>query len=214
MGNLNLILFIAFAAPLLMAVFVCKGKVRTILTFLFFGLVVCLFCGELSALVMKLLPFDSEYFKSNVTPLFEELFKALPILVYAFMFKPEKRTLLECAVLVGVGFAVLENAFILGGAASNVSVINALIRGFGAGMMHGVCTLTVGYGMTFVHTHRKLFYTGTIALLAVAMIYHAVYNTLVQSSHQLVGFLLPLSTFIPVLVLLNKTEKKESEKTE
>lgn len=120
--------------------------------------------------------------------------------------------MLECSILVGVGFAVLENAFILGGAASSVSVINALIRGFGAGMMHGVCTLAVGYGMTFVHTKRKLFYTGTTALLAVAMIYHSVYNSLVQSEHQLVGFLLPVITFIPVLVLLNKTEEKKKYK--
>ena len=110
-------------------------------------------------------------------------------------------------MLVGVGFAVLENAFILGGAASTVSVTNALIRGFGAGMMHGVCTLAVGYGMTFVHTRRKLFYTGTTALLCVAIIYHSVYNTLVQSAHSLLGFLLPVLTFVPVLILLNKTEK-------
>ena len=53
-----------------------------------------------------------------------------------------------------------------------------------------------------------LFYSGKAALLAVAMIYHSVYNTLVQSQHQLVGFLLPVFTFIPILVLLNKTEKK------
>ena len=206
MGNLNLILFISFAAPLLMTLFVCKGKARTLLTFLFIGTVVCLFCGEFSAVIMRSLPFDRKYFTSNFTPLFEEVFKALPILFYAFAFKPKRRTLLECAVLVGVGFAVLENAFILGGAASTVSVTVALIRGFGAGMMHGVCTLAVGYGMTFVHTRRKLFYTGTVALLAAAVIYHSVYNSLVQSQHQLVGFLLPVVTFIPVLVLLKKTE--------
>ena len=207
MGNLNLILFISFAAPLLMTLFVCKGKARTLLAFLFLGTVVCLFCGEFSVIIMKLLPFDTRYYTSNFTPLFEEVFKALPILVYAFLFKPKKRTLLECSVLVGVGFAVLENAFILGGAASTVSVTNALIRGFGTGMMHGVCTLAVGYGMTFVHTRRKLFYTGTTALLCVAIIYHSVYNTLVQSAHSLLGFLLPVLTFVPVLILLNKTEK-------
>ena len=209
MGNLNLILFISFAAPLLMTLFVCKGKARTLLTFLFIGMVVCLFCGEFSVIIMKMLPFDIRYYTSNFTPLFEEVFKALPILIYAFMWKPKKRTLLECSVLVGVGFAVLENAFILGGAASSVSVVSALIRGFGAGMMHGVCTLAVGYGMTFVHTRRKLFYTGTVALLSVAIIFHSVYNTLVQSSHQFIGFILPVITFIPVLILLRKTETEK-----
>ena len=206
MGNLNLILFISFAAPLLLSLLVCKGKARMLLSFLFIGTVVCLFCGELNAIILRLLPFDRKYFTSNFSPLIEELCKALPILVYAFLWKPKRRTLLECSVLVGVGFAVLENAFILGGAAATVSVAVALIRGFGAGMMHGVCTLAVGYGMSFVHTKRKLFYTGTTALLAVASIYHAIYNTLVQSPHQLVGFLLPALTAGSLLVLLNKTE--------
>ncbi len=208
MGNLNLILFISFAAPLLMTLFVCKGKARTLLGFLFIGTVVCLFCGEFSAIIMNMLPFDIKYYTSNFTPLFEEVFKSLPILVYVFSCKPKKRTVLECSVLVGVGFAVLENAFILGGTVLIVSVTDALIRGFGAGMMHCVCTLMVGYGMTFVHIRRKLFYTGTTALLTVATIYHSIYNTLVQSEYQIVGFLLPVVTFVPILYVLSKTEDK------
>ena len=208
MGNLNLILFISFAAPLLMSLFVCKGKARTLLIFLFAGTVVCLFCGELNAILLRALPFDRKYFTCNFSPLIEELCKALPILVYAFLWKPQKRTLLECSILVGVGFAVLENAFILGGAAATVSVNMALIRGFGAGMMHAVCTLAVGYGMSFIHTRRKLFYTGTTALLTAATVYHAIYNTLVQSSHQLVGFLLPVLSTIPILILLNRAEER------
>lgn len=209
MGNLNLILFISFAAPLIMTLFVLRAKARTLLAFLFLGMTVCLFCGEFSAIIMRLLPFDQKYYTSNLTPLFEEVFKAVPILVYAFVFKPKKRMLLECSILTGVGFAILENAFILGGAASSVSVFNAVARGFGTGMMHCICTLAVGYGMTFVHTRRKLFYTGTTALLTVAVIYHSIYNTLVQSEHELVGLLLPMLTFIPVLVLLKKTGKNE-----
>lgn len=207
MGNLNLILFISFAAPLLMTLPVSKGKSRTLLIFLFLGTAVCLFCGEFSAILLKMLPFDRKTFTSNFTPLIEEIFKSLPIFVYAFLFQPKRRTLLECSLLVGVGFAVLENAFILGTSHSSVSIASALIRGFGAGMMHGLCSLAVGYGMTFVHIRRKLFYTGTAALLALSVTYHSIYNTLVQSEHQLVGFLLPVITFIPVLILLQKTEE-------
>ncbi len=208
MENLNLILFISFAAPLLMTFFISKGKLRTGLVFLFIGMLVCLFCGELNTIILHLSPYSMRYFTSNFTPLFEEIFKALPILFYAFVFNPKKKTLLECSILVGVGFAVLENAFILGSAAGSVSIGLALIRGFGAGMMHGICTLNVGYGMTFVHTKRKLFYTGTIALLTVSIIYHGIYNTLVQSKYQIAGFLLPVLTFIPVVILLRRAEKE------
>lgn len=208
MGNLNLILFVSFALPLIMSFFVCKGRVRASVIFLFIGMCVCLFCGELSAVVLNALPYDRSFFASNIGPFFEELFKAFPILIYAFMFKPERQKLYECAVMDGIGFAVLENAFILGGASSTVSLVDAVMRGLGAGIMHGLCTLAVGYGMSFVHTKRKLFRTGTVAMLAVATIYHATYNTIVSSAHLWLGVLLPVVTLVPVLLLMNQTEKK------
>ena len=208
MGNLNLILFISFALPLIMSFFVCKNRVRAANVFLFIGMCVCLFCGELSAVVLNALPYNQSFFASNIAPFFEEVFKAFPILVYVFVYKPERRKLYECAVMDGVGFAVLENAFILGKSAAYVSVVDALMRGLGAGIMHGLCTLAVGYGMSFVHTKRKLFRTGTVAMLAAATIYHATYNTIVQSTHLWMGVLLPVVTLVPVLILMDKTEKR------
>lgn len=207
MGNLNLILFVSFALPMIMSFFVCKGRVRATMIFFFIGMCVCLFCGELSAVVLQALPYDKKFFAANIGPFFEEVFKAFPILVYVFVFKPERRNLYECAVMDGIGFAVLENAFTLGGSAVSVSVVDALMRGLGAGIMHGLCTLAVGYGMSFVYTRRKLFRTGTVAMLAVATVYHATYNTLVQSTHLWMGVLLPVITLVPVLILMNRTEK-------
>ena len=206
MGNLNLILFISFAGPLVMTLFVCRGKARTLLLFLLIGLVVCLFCGEMNTIIMNMLSCDRRVFTRNFTPLIEEVCKALPILAYVFLYRPDRRTLLECSLLVGVGFAVQENALILSGMAGTVSLSLALIRGFAAGISHGLTTLAVGYGMSFVHTRRKLFATGTLALLSAAVIEHSLYNTLVQSEHELVGFLLPVLTFIPVIILLKKTK--------
>ena len=202
MENLNLILFISIAAPLAMMLFIYKGNSRTSLLFLLLGVAVCLFCGEFSGLVMKLTPFSRSYYTENFTPLFEEVFKAIPILVYAFLYQPKRQQLLESAIGVGVGFAVLENAFILAGNVGLVSIPLALVRGFCSGMMHGVCTLAVGYGMTFVNTRRKLFYTGTVALLTAAVIYHSVYNTLVVSQYAFVGYLLPACTFLPLVAVL------------
>ncbi|MCQ2435819.1 MAG: PrsW family intramembrane metalloprotease [Clostridia bacterium] len=214
MGNLNLILFISFALPMIMSFFVCKGRVRMALIFFFIGMGVCLFCGELSAVALAALPYEKQFFSCSIAPFFEEVFKALPILVFVFIFKPERRMLYECSALVGVGFAVLENAFILGSMSNTVSVLDALMRGLGAGIMHGLCTLAVGYGMSFVHTRRKLFSTGTVAMLAVATVYHATYNTIVQSVHLWMGVLLPVITLIPVLILMDKTEKNRKKREE
>ena len=69
MGNLNLILFISFALPMIMSFFVCKGRVRSANIFLFIGMCVCLFCGELSAIVLRALPYDKRFFASNIGPL-------------------------------------------------------------------------------------------------------------------------------------------------
>lgn len=211
MGNLNLILFVSFALPLFISFFVCKGRVRAAMIFFFIGMAVCLFCGELSAIALELLPYDKQFFSCNIAPFFEELFKAFPILVFVFVYKPGRRMLYECSVMVGIGFAILENAFILGGMSETVSLLDALMRGLGAGLMHGLCTLAVGYGMSFVHTRRKLFRTGTVAMLAVATVYHATYNTIVQSSHLWMGVLLPVITLVPVLILMDKTENNRNK---
>ena len=214
MGNLNLIFFISFALPLIMSFFICKNRVRAANVFLLIGMCVCLFCGELSAVVLRALPYDKRFFTSNIVPFFEEVFKAFPILVYVFVCAPERRELYECAVMDGIGFAVLENAFILGGSAAYVSVVDALMSGLGGGIVHGLCTLAVGYGMSFVYTKRKLFYTGTVAMLAIATIYHATYNTIVQSTHLWMAVLLLVITLVPVLILMDKTEKRrKADKT-
>ena len=83
----------------------------------------------------------------------------------------------ESSLAVGVGFASMENVCLLFGSASALSAGTILARGFGAGMMHGVSTLAVGYSMTFASARRKLSYIGTIAALSMAIIYHSIYNS-------------------------------------
>ncbi|MBR2087229.1 MAG: PrsW family intramembrane metalloprotease, partial [Oscillospiraceae bacterium] len=57
------------------------------------------------------------------------------------------------------------------------------------------------YGISYIRKRRKLFLCGTFALLSTAIIYHATYNLLVQSSFQYAGILLPIATYVPVLLL-------------
>ena len=201
MENLNLILFICFAAPLLMALLVFKGSSRTTLLFLLLGMVVCLFCSEFNAVLLNLLRVNRRFFTVNYTPVIEETGKAIPVLLFAFLYHPKKQTLLECSLLTGVGFSILENAFILASSADQASIPFALIRGFSCGTMHGLCTMAVGFGISFVYTKRKLFYTGTTALLCAAVIFHSIYNNLVQSEHAVTGFLLPSAVLFLTLLL-------------
>ena len=196
MDDMILNLLIGFAAPLCMVLLICKGDTRRLLLFLLFGMVVCYGSSWANYFVRAGLGMEKVAAASTIAPIIEEMGKAIPILLYAFLFRPKRRALLECSAMVGVGFAILENAaYFIGG----VSLLPALTRGFGSGMLHCVCTITVGYGISFVHVRRKLFYTGTVGLLSTAIIWHSVYNTLVQSDYQLIGLALPMLTFLPIL---------------
>ena len=87
----------------------------------------------------------------------------------------------------------------------------ALIRGFGSCLVHGICTVSVGLGISYIKKQPKFFFCGTFALLSTAIIYHATYNLLVQSEYQYVGILLPLATYIPLIIILKKRGFKFSQ---
>jgi RsiW-degrading membrane proteinase PrsW (M82 family) len=133
-----------------------------------------------------------------VTPVSEELLKSLPILYYALVISDKRENLFTASMATGIGFAVLENAFYLLDS-PNFSMLSAIIRAFGAGLMHGMCTLLVGVGISFVKKKRKLFAVGTFGLLSTAIVYHGIYNILIQSEYSMVGALLPIATYIPFL---------------
>lgn len=207
MENLNLILFICISAPLGMMLFIFRGQSRYILSFLMIGIFMCLFAGEINGLLRQASGMTTYDMTINVTPAVEELLKALPIVFVTYVFRPKRQALMEYSVAVGVGFAILENAYILAGAAESVSLYWALIRGFGAGMVHGLCTLSVGYSMAYIRTKRKLSYTGTFAALSLAMIYHSIYNLIIQSDFRFLGILLPILTYIPLLGFIRRQKR-------
>ena len=208
MESPHLMLFICLAAPLSMMLFVFKGRSREILSFLLAGIFMCLFAGEINGLILNKTELSLRFITVNITPIVEELLKAIPVVFFAFLWKPDRQLLLECAIAVGVGFATLENTCLLFDNAAFLSAGMIVSRGFGAGMMHGVSTLAVGSSMTVASTEKKLSCTGTVAALSAAIIYHSIYNIIVQSPHPMLGVLLPIVTYIPLLIVVSK--KKSS----
>ena len=176
-----------------MLLILVTGKSRRLVLFFILGITACLFCGELNGILVSY--FESiQYFTVNISPITEELCKAFPVIVYAFMYKPKRQQLLECGVAVGIGFAVLENAFILANNAYYITIGLAVARGIGAGVMHGLCQAAVAYGLSYITQYRKLSYMGTITFLCVAIVYHSIYNCLVQSAFAWAAYLLTLGT--------------------
>ena len=149
-----------------------------------------------------------------MTPVTEEILKMLPILYYALVISDKKETLFTASMATGVGFAILENAYFLINS-PNFSMLTAVTRAFGAGLMHGMCTLLVGVGISFVKKKSKLFAVGTFGLLSTAIVYHGIYNILIQSEYEIVGALLPIATYIPFFIwrLRIKYKKKATAQT-
>lgn len=210
MDNLTYIAFIAMTVSLGLMLPLMEKKVRRLVIFMIVGMFSCLFASELNHILLDAYNNDMFYVTTTITPVTEEIVKALPILYFAIVITDDRRVLIPNAFAVGVGFALLENVVILTQNVENVTILWAFVRGFGSGLVHGICTVMVGWGISYIRKRRKFFYCGTFALLSAAIIYHATYNLLVQSAYQYVGILLPLLTYIPILYFLKKNGIKAS----
>ena len=213
MENLSYIIFICIVISLGLMLPLMEKKTRSVVIFMIVGIFSCLFVSELNSILLKVSHNDMYYVTTTITPVTEEIVKALPVLYFAIFISDDRRTLIANAYAVGVGFALLENIVILVQNISEVSIFWALVRGFGSGLVHGLCTVMIGYGISYIKKRRKLFWCGTFALLTAAIIYHATYNLLVQSDFQYAGILLPIVTYIPAILLLRRSAKSsEPEK--
>ena len=201
-------------APLLLTLPLMKGASRRVMLYLIIGICVSLFISEINGRI--LIAFNNQMIlvTTTFTPITEEIIKALPVLIYAFLFSDDREKLLPLAFATGIGFALFENTVILVQSVDNVSILWAIIRGFSTALMHGICTAAVGYGMSFVRKKKKLFVSGTFALLALAIIYHGLFNMLVQSKNlQYVGFFMPAVTYIPLIIYLVFSVRNKKRKT-
>jgi RsiW-degrading membrane proteinase PrsW (M82 family) len=211
MDNLIYILFVSVFIPILLMACLIEEKARRPIIFVLIGIFVSVFAAEVNGLLKSVLPLSTYEITIVVTPITEEILKALPILVYATVLSAKKEALFTASMAVGIGFAVLENAFYLLNDPS-FNMIDAIIRAFGAGLMHGMCTLLVGAGISFAKKRSKIFVVGTFALLSTAITYHGIYNMLVQSEFEVVGFVLPISTYIPFFIWRIKHKNKVDQK--
>lgn len=211
MDNIMYMLFVSVSIPMLLMIFLVEKKARLPVAFMLVGIIVSLFASEVNGLLAQVLSMDLYRITVIVTPVSEELLKALPILYYAMVITDKREHLFTASMALGIGFAVLENAYFLLNY-TDFNMLSAVIRAFGAGLMHGMCTLLVGVGISFVKKKRKLFAVGTFGLLSTAIVYHGVYNILIQSQFSIVGALLPIATYIPFFIWRLRFVKAKNSK--
>ena len=210
MDNIIYILFVSISIPILLMALLVEKKSRLPITFILIGIFISVFASEVNGLLADVLAMDMYSVTTIVTPVTEELLKMLPVLYYAVVISDKKEKLFTASMAIGIGFAILENAFYLLNY-SKFTMLSAVIRAFGAGLMHGMCTLLVGVGISFVKKKSKLFAVGTFGLLSTAIVYHGIYNILIQSEYSIVGALLPIATYIPFFVWRLMIKRRQAQ---
>lgn len=210
MENTIYILFVSIFIPILLMTILVEKKARLPIIFVLVGIFISVFAAEVNGFINSVARFDVYEITVYMAPITEELLKAAPVIFYSLVISNEKERLFTAAMATGIGFAILENAYYLLGNAGSFNMFDAIIRAFGAGLMHGMCTLLVGVGISLTKRRKKVFPVMTFALLATAITYHSLYNMLVQSNFMFIGFLLPIATYIPFFVWRYKLKKKLS----
>ena len=199
MDNIIYILFVSIAVPILMMALLVDKKSRLPVVFVLIGIFVSVFASEVNSLLADFVNIGMYNATIVITPISEEVIKALPILYYAIIISDKREHLFTASMATGIGFAVLENAYYLLNY-PNFSMLSAVIRAFGSGLMHGMCTLLVGMGIFYVKRKKKMFAVGTFGFLSTSIVYHGIYNILIQSKYSLIGALLPIITYIPFII--------------
>ncbi|MDD3832908.1 MAG: PrsW family glutamic-type intramembrane protease [Oscillospiraceae bacterium] len=197
-------IFVCMVAPMLMTLFILKDGARRFNLFFIIGMAVALSAGFINPLFAKLAHSSSLDMAIYIAPISEEILKALPILIYVLVFKPEKNDIIVAALAVGVGFATLENCTYIT-AYHNSELLFAILRGFASGIMHAVNTAVVGFGMCYAY-NKKPDAIFTFGLLGAVITYHSIYNMLVTAPTNIrhIGWVLPMLTAAIITVIRHK----------
>ena len=190
------VIFLCIALPLLLMLPILEGRSRRLVFFLLLGMTTALVSYEIDSILYPLCGLDAMRFSLTVPPITEEISKALPVLVFAVFFHDDRGAVLPAAMSVGIGFSILENTAILVQDLAVVTLGWAALRGFSASLMHGLCTMVIGAGLTYVKKQKKIFYTGIFGLLAIAVTMHAMFNLLIQSRYRWLGACLPMAAYV------------------
>lgn len=196
------IAYACLAVPLALLIpLVSSGPARRIVAFTLVGATIAVSAAEINGVIRTLFGMAAVSISLDVAPIVEEIMKAVPVLLYAIFGSDRREDVLPLGMATGIGFAILENSYLMISMLANggsVSLEWALVRGLSSSLMHGLCTAAVAFGITYVRKKRKLFYTGTFALLTAAITFHSAFNvlTLAPSPYDWAGLAMPMLTYL------------------
>lgn len=190
-------IFVCLVAPLLITVFWTKGKTRRMMLFLVIGMLTCLLSAYVSNFIATTQGVDNKVATLEFAPFVEEVMKLIPIVFYLIAFEPELHDAADGALMTAIGFATFENVCFLVGSGAG-SIFHLFIRGFGTATAHVACALFISLGIYRLWDRDWLKVAGTMALLVVAITFHAIFNILVSQPGiaAIIGYIIPLFTIL------------------
>ncbi len=214
MDSMSYILFICIAVPLGMMLIPIEKQSRKIVVALLMGMFLCLFVSEVNGLLLRMTKSTMLYLTTNVTPITEEFVKVLPVIYYAYVFSDDEKSITTVAFATGVGFAMLENIIILMQHLASANFLFAMIRGFSTGLMHSITTMLVANFVPYIHKKKKLFLCGVLCSFNLAVVFHSVFNLLVEAESAVanyIGYFLPVSIYMVINVFVLKKFVKKAK---
>ena len=197
--------YICLAAPLLLSIFILRREARSAMLFLLCGMTVCLISAYVSGFFSGLLDTELDTASFELSPVVEEIMKALPMLFYLLVFEPNKKQAFTGTLMIAVGFATFENVCFLT-AYGTADLLRLVIRGFGTGAMHVLCGMTVAIGLFFLWDQVWLQTVGGFALLCFVISIHALFNLFVNQNGVVfwIGSVIPLTAVLFYLLVFRK----------
>ena len=209
----ELIIYLCIVLPMIPVLFALRDKYsKRFLLFSIIGLSVCLVSAQINTLLINELDMDRLNYSITVSPINEEILKAIPLIIFALAFAKKGDQIIPLAFAVGIGFGILENIIIYCNNMATLTVSWAIIRGIGASLMHSACTAMTAMGFSYVFNNNKSHLEGILGLFALAILYHATFNAFVQSEYNIVALIMPILLFIPINYIEYKKKKLEENK--
>lgn len=202
-------IFLCLVIPYLLLLLFIRGRQRRAVWFALIGMGMSLFSSYVTRFFMEYLHADLRQATVEITPVCEEVMKALPLVMWIFIARPKEDKILPAALFLAVGFATFENVCYM--ATNGTDDIRYwLLRGFSAGAVHMLCGLAVGYGLTFVYKRIYLTLIGTVAVVGACSVFHGIYNLLgtAKTNIRMISYVLPMTLILLIVIGKNFFEKE------
>ncbi len=198
-------IYACLAAPLMLAVLCLRREGRGSLIFILAGMTACLLSAYVSTYITGVTGVGLEAAAYGISPLVEEIMKALPMAFFLLVFEPEKKKAIAAALMTAVGFATFENVCFLTSYGTD-ELLRLLIRVFGTGAMHVVCGAVVAVGILFLWEQVWLRVIGAFGLICFVITFHAIFNVFVNQSGAVfwIGSAFPLTLVLAYRAFLHK----------